>query len=68
MADSYWVGYCTSEQMNNIAQYVEDSLAGVSQDRIVSITHAHSMNGPYKGYSVMIVLMRPRELPERSEF
>jgi hypothetical protein len=57
VSHSYWTGFTVSKIFAEVAEYVDRTLEGVSQDRIVSVTH--SMSAPSNGptlFSVMVVL------------
>jgi predicted thioesterase len=59
MADTYWTGWIENSSLANVAAYIEKNLNGVSQERIVSITHTAQIVPGHSFYSAVIVLKNP---------
>lgn len=57
MDPSYTTYWKTDRDINEIAQYIETTLSGISPNRIVSITHSMATPGT-AWYSVLIVIRK----------
>lgn len=68
MPDKYWTGWIRNPDLRDVASYVEKNLDGVSQDRIVSVTHSSALDGRGTAmFSAMIVLrVEDRQKPAPS--
>lgn len=58
MAEEYWTGYVTSKELGTVAGYIDKTLDGVSQDRIVAITHSTTALQFDVWHTAMIVLKK----------
>lgn len=55
---SYKTIYVSDQKLSEVARYVESKLSGVTEDRIVSISHSMAVDNGWTHYSAMIVLKR----------